>query len=164
MDCTTFIDDEFQWKWKLDYIPLWDSTLLCLHDLLVFGTTGEVAHCTKFLINRMHNKSIGLYQAYPIHVWDIHILIGLSMQGQDVTEGFQILGKHGKKKGELRLYEKYGTCRGGRGVHIGLINDDQVHMYCYMIRGKVMHKYLKGECTLDAIAVVEFNKNGAPMN
>jgi hypothetical protein len=27
-----------------------------------------------------------------------------------------------------------------------------------------MCKYTKGECTMDAIAVAEFRKNGAPMN
>jgi hypothetical protein len=37
-------------------------------------------------------------------------------------------------------------------------------MACYLIVGKVMKNYMKNECTLDAIAVVEFNKNGAPLN
>ena len=41
------------------------------------------------------------------------MLIGFSMQGQDVTEGFQGYGKHDKKKGELSLYDKYGTHQGG---------------------------------------------------
>jgi hypothetical protein len=41
------------------------------------------------------------------------MLTRLSMQGQDVTEGFQGSGKYGKKKGELSLYENYGTHRGG---------------------------------------------------
>jgi hypothetical protein len=35
---------------------------------------------------------------------------------------------------------------------------------CYLIAGKVMKNYTKNECTLDAIAVVEFTKNGAPLN
>jgi hypothetical protein len=43
-------------------------------------------------------------------------------------------------------------------------NDEQVCMACYLIVGKVMRKYTKGECTLDAITVAEFNKNGTPMN
>jgi hypothetical protein len=118
MDCTTFPDGEFQWKWKPDYTPLWDSTLMCLHDLPIFGTTREVRWCMKFLINRVHNNTLWLDQAYPIHVEDIHMLTGFSMEGQDVTDGFQGSGKHGKKKGELSLYEKYDTHHGGRRVHI----------------------------------------------
>jgi hypothetical protein len=44
------------------------------------------------------------------------------------------------------------------------INDEQVHCACYVIAGKVMKNYSRGECTLDTIAVVEFRKNGAPLN
>jgi hypothetical protein len=36
--------------------------------------------------------------------------------------------------------------------------------HCYLISGKVMKNYTKGECTLDAITVAEFTKNGALMN
>jgi hypothetical protein len=50
-----------------------------------------------------------LDKAYPIHVDDIHKMTGLSMEGQDVTQGFQGSGKHGHKKGEINLYDKYGT-------------------------------------------------------
>jgi hypothetical protein len=72
--------------------------------------------------------------------------------------------KHNKKKEELNLYNKYGTCHEGQGVQIAEINDEQVHMDCYLIAGKVMHKYMKGECTLDTIVVVELRKNDTPMN
>jgi hypothetical protein len=37
-------------------------------------------------------------------------------------------------------------------------------MAYYLIMGKVMCKYTKGECTLDTIAMAEFNENGAPLN
>jgi hypothetical protein len=50
-----------------------------------------------------------LDRKYPIHVDDIHQLIGLSMEGEDVSKGFQGLGKHRRKKGELNLYDKFGT-------------------------------------------------------
>jgi hypothetical protein len=49
-------------------------------------------------------------------------------------------------------------------VHIALINAKKVCMACYDIERKVMCKYMKEECTLDAITVEEFSKNGAPMN
>jgi hypothetical protein len=35
------------------------------------------------------------------------------MEGEDVTKGFQGSGKHGRKKGELNLYDKFGTTCGG---------------------------------------------------
>ena len=46
------------------------------------------------------------------------MLTGLSMDGKDVTEAFHRPRKHGRQKGELSLYEKHGTYRGGRGVQI----------------------------------------------
>jgi hypothetical protein len=48
------------------------------------------------------------------------------MMGQNVAEGFQGLGKHGRKKGTLNLYDIYGTHWGGRGTQIDPINDAQV--------------------------------------
>jgi hypothetical protein len=64
-------------------------------DLPVFGTTREVARCTKFLISRVHNGTLWLDKAYIIHVEDIHKLMGLSMDGKYVSQGFQGSGKHG---------------------------------------------------------------------
>jgi hypothetical protein len=37
------------------FINLFKSIIMNLRDLLVFGTTGEVVQCTKFLINRVHD-------------------------------------------------------------------------------------------------------------
>ena len=62
------------------------------------------------------------------------------------------------------MYDKYVTRRRGQGAHIASIIEEKVQIDCYLILGKVMQKYTKGECTLDAIQVEEFNKNGAPMN
>jgi hypothetical protein len=39
------------------YVPFRESTIMNLWDLPVFGTTGEIVHCTKFLISRVHNGS-----------------------------------------------------------------------------------------------------------
>jgi hypothetical protein len=39
--------------------------------------------------------------------------MGLSSQGEDVLKRFQGPSKHGKKKGEPNLYEKFNTKRGG---------------------------------------------------
>jgi hypothetical protein len=86
------------------------------------------------------------------------------MDDQDVIDGFQGLGKHGHKKGTLSLYEKYNTQQGGRGALIELIKDEKIWCACYIITGKVMKNYTRGECTLDAIAVAEFVKNGTRMN
>jgi hypothetical protein len=108
--------------------------------------------------------TLWLDKAYPIHVEDIHKLTGLSMEGKDVTQGFQGSGKHDHKKGEISLYDKYGTRRGGHGALIDQINDEKVCCACYIIVGKVMKNYSRGECTFNTIAVVEFSKNGAPLN
>jgi hypothetical protein len=90
---------------KPEFINLFNSTIMNLRDLPVFGTTGEVARCTKFLISRVHDRSLWLDRRYPIHTEDIHQLTGLSIEGEDVSKGFQGPNKHGKKKGEPSLYE-----------------------------------------------------------
>jgi hypothetical protein len=43
---------------KPEFINLFNSTIMNLRDLLVFGTTDEFARCTKFLISRVHNISL----------------------------------------------------------------------------------------------------------
>jgi hypothetical protein len=58
-----------------------------LRDLLVFGTTGEIARCMKFLISKVHDRSLWLDKWYPIHVEDIQQLTILSSQGKDVLKG-----------------------------------------------------------------------------
>jgi hypothetical protein len=80
-----------------------------LRDLPIFGTTNEVVHCMKFLINRVHDRILWLDESYLIHAHDIHQLIDLSLKGQDVAKGFQGPRKHEKKKGEVILYEKFHT-------------------------------------------------------
>jgi hypothetical protein len=135
-----------------------------LRDLPVFGTTGEIARCTKFLISRVHDRSLWLDKRYPIHAKDIQQLTGLSSQGEDVSKGFQGPGKHGKKKGELSLYEKFNTKRGGCTTVIEPILPETVQTGCYIIANKVMRSYYKGECTLDALSVADFCANGAVFN
>jgi hypothetical protein len=95
MDCTILQDGTMSWEWKSYFLPLQESTLMSLSDLPVFDTTGEVSKCTKFFIILVHNNTLWLDKGYPIHVMDIHQLIGLSMDDQDVMDGFQGLGKHG---------------------------------------------------------------------
>jgi hypothetical protein len=56
---------------KNEFINLFNSTIMNLRDLLVFGTTDEIAHCTKFLISRVHDRSIWLDKRYPIHAKEI---------------------------------------------------------------------------------------------
>jgi hypothetical protein len=36
---------------NIDFINMFNSTIMHLGDLLIFGTTGEVVWCTKFLIS-----------------------------------------------------------------------------------------------------------------
>jgi hypothetical protein len=98
---------------KLEFINLFNSTIMNLRDFPVFGTTGEVARCTKFLISRVHDRSLWLDRRYPIHTEDIHQLTGLSIEGEDVSKGFQGPNKHGKKKGEPSLYETISYIEGG---------------------------------------------------
>jgi hypothetical protein len=50
-----------------------------------------------------------LHRRYPIHVEDIHHLTELSLEGEDISKGFQGPRKDGKKKGEVSLYEKLHT-------------------------------------------------------
>jgi hypothetical protein len=99
-----------------------------LRDLLVFDTTSEFEWCTKFLINKVHDRSLSLDRWYPIHAEDIHQLTGLSFKGEDVSKGFQGLGKHKKKKGEPNLYERFKKKRGGRTIVIDPILPEIVGM------------------------------------
>lgn len=56
---------------KNEFINLFKSTIMNLRDLPVFGTTGEIVRCTKFLISRVHHRSLWLDKWYPIHAQDI---------------------------------------------------------------------------------------------
>ena len=98
---------------RAEFINLFNSTIMNLRDLPVFGTIGEIGRCMKFIISRVHDIILWLDKWYPIHAEDIQQLTGLPSQGEDVSNGFQGPGKHGKKKGELSLYEKFNTKRGG---------------------------------------------------
>jgi len=73
---------------KTEFINLFNVKIMILKDLPVFGTTGEVARCTKFLINRVHKRSFWLDRKYPIHTEDIHQLTILSLEGEDMSKGF----------------------------------------------------------------------------
>jgi hypothetical protein len=90
---------------KSKFINLFNSTIMNLGDFPVFYNTGEVVRCAKFLISRVHDRSMWLETIYPIHAKDIHQLTELSIEGEDVSKGFQGPSKHGKKKGEPSLYE-----------------------------------------------------------
>jgi hypothetical protein len=94
---------------KPEFISLFNSTIMNLTNLLVFDTPGEVARCTKFMINRVHDRSMCLERRYPIHAEDIHKLTGLSIEGEDVSKCFQGPSKNEKKKGEPSLYERFHT-------------------------------------------------------
>ena len=74
--------------------------------------------CTKLLANRMHGGSFWLDKEYPIHVDDIHHLIGLSAGKNEITITFHAGTKIAKKHGEDNYYAKYGTERGGRGERL----------------------------------------------
>jgi hypothetical protein len=56
---------------KKEFINLFNSTIMNLRDLPVFNTTSDIAHCTKFLISRVHNRSLWWDKCYPIHAQDI---------------------------------------------------------------------------------------------
>jgi hypothetical protein len=149
---------------KLEFIKLFNSTIMNLRYIPVFDTSCEVVRCTKFLINRVHDKSLWLDRKYPIHAEDIHQLTGLSIEGEDVSKGFQCPSRHGKKKGETNLYERFHTQRGGRTTNINPIVPKTVMIACYIIASKVMYSYYKGEYTLDALSVEDFCANDIVFN
>jgi hypothetical protein len=78
-----------------------------LRDLLVFRTTSEVARCTKFFIIQVHDRSLWIDRIYPIHAKDIHHLTRLSLEGEDISKGFQGPRNHGKKKGEVTCMRNF---------------------------------------------------------
>lgn len=78
----------FYLKVKIDFCPLKSSTLFVLHELPIFGTTGEVMHRTKFLISQLHGGSRCLDREYPIHAKHIYRLSGLSVYGADASSTF----------------------------------------------------------------------------
>jgi len=133
---------------KKEFINLFNSTIMNLRDLPVFGTTNKIVRYMKFLISRVHDKSLWLDKQYPIHAKDIQQLIGLSSEGEDVSKGFQGLDKHGKKKGDISLYEKFNTKRGGRTTVIEPILPETAQTSYYIISIKVMLSYYKGECAI----------------
>jgi hypothetical protein len=61
-------------------------------------------------------------------------LTGLSLEGEDVSKGFQGPSKHGKKKGKVNLYEKFHTQRGRRTTKIEPILPEMVQTACYVIK------------------------------
>jgi hypothetical protein len=75
-----------QFVMKPNFINLFNSNIMNLRDLPVFDTTGEFARCTKFLISRVHDRSLWLDRRYPIHAKDIHQLKGLSLEGEDISK------------------------------------------------------------------------------
>jgi len=149
---------------KLEFINLFNSTIMNLRDLPVFGTTGEVSRCTKFLIRRVHNKSMWMDRRYPIHAKYIHQLTGLSLEGEDVFEFFEGPNKHGKNKGEPNLYKKFHMQRGEHTTRIDPILLEIVRTSFYIIASKVMRSYYMEECTLDVLSVTYFCANVTVFN
>jgi hypothetical protein len=72
---------DMQFVPKKEFINLFNSTIMNLRDLPVFGTTGVIAHCMKFLTSRVHDRSLWLDKWYPIHAKYIQKLTLLSSQG-----------------------------------------------------------------------------------
>jgi hypothetical protein len=114
-----------------------------LHNFAPQGSIGlwdhwRGARCTNFLISRVHDISLWIDQIYSIHVDNIHQLIELSLEGEDVSKGFQGLRNHRKKKGKVILYEKFHTQRGGRTMNIDLIILEIVRTTYYVVVIKVI--------------------------
>jgi hypothetical protein len=149
---------------KPEFINFFNSTIMNLRDLPVFDTTGEFARCTKFLISRVHDRSLWLDRRYPIQEEDIHQLTRISHEGEDMSKGFQVPRKNENKKGEPSLYERFHTHRWVCTTKINPILPETVRTGCYIIAIKVMRSYYKGECTLDALSLVVFCANGIVFN
>jgi hypothetical protein len=118
----------------------------------------------KFLIRRVQDISLCLDRRYPIHAQYIQQLTGLSSKGEDVLKGFQSPGKHGKKKGEIILYEKFNTKRGVHTTVIEPILPETTQTSCYVIADKFMRSYYKGECTLYVLLIISLCTQGAVFN
>jgi hypothetical protein len=149
---------------KYEFINLFNSTIMNLRDLPVFGTTGKIVRCMKFMIRRVHDRSLLLDKRYPIHAKDMQQLTRLSSEGEDVSNGFQGPNKHGKKKGKLSLYEKFNTKRGGCTTVIEPILPETIRTGFYIISSKVMRSYYKGEYTLHVFSIADFCTQGAVFN
>jgi hypothetical protein len=98
-----------------------------------------------------------------IHAEYIHQLTSLSLEGEDVSKGFQGPSKHGRRKENLS-YTRSSTHREVGTMKIDPIIPETVWTTCYVIESKVMHSYYKGECTLDALSVADFCANGVVFN
>lgn len=98
-------------KVREDIRGLQRSTLLNLRGLLVFNIVGAVMQCTKFLISRVHGRSLWLDKEYPIHAVDIQRLTRLSTAGVGLSTVFQ---NTSKKTGDDNYYKRYGTQHGGK--------------------------------------------------
>ena len=109
-----------------EFRGLQQSTLMNLRSLPVFGTTGPVLQCTRFLLSRVQNGSLWLNEEIPIHAADISRLTGLSQTGADVSSAGQTASKRARKSADADLYTKYGTRRGGKGAKIDLINVPEI--------------------------------------
>jgi hypothetical protein len=112
----------------------------------------------------VNDKSLWINKRYPIHAEEIQKITRFSLEGEDVSKGFQGPSKHGKKKGEVILYEKFHTQRGGCTTKIEKILPEVVRIAYYMIASKVMCSYYRGECILDALSVLYFCTNEAMFN
>jgi len=120
--------------------------------------------CTKILANKMHGGSLWLEKEYPIHVDDIHHLIGLLAGVNVVATTFQGGTKRAKKEGDKNYYEKYNIKHGGRGVRIDLITKDEIKFSYYIIARKTMRLFSMNECTLDTILAMEHFCQGEVLN
>jgi hypothetical protein len=76
----------------------------------------------------------------------------------------KVQGSMVRKKGELNLYDKFGTRRGGHGALIEPITMMRSLLCMLLIAGKVMKNYSKGECTLGCFVSCHFCAQGAQMN
>ena len=73
--------------WKPPFEPLRKYTLVFLRDLAMLDTQ-EILKCTKFLIEKVHGHSLWLDRSYPMYLNDIHMLKGLSIEGNNVYSTF----------------------------------------------------------------------------
>ena len=76
--------------------------------LPTFGTTSPVQQCIKFLMSRVHQGMLWLDEPYPFTLEHVRDLIGLSMDGLEVSTMFQ-QHKRGRTSTEGDLYPRHGT-------------------------------------------------------
>lgn len=117
--------------------------------------------CIKHLSSVVHGWFIWLDEKVEITVYLIVCITGIHIQVEDLEKLFT---KENENIIVKDIYEKYGMCRGGRGVFIDLINDDQVKFTTTLMACKLLRKCRRDQCLAVVIKEIEISITGVWMS